>query len=132
MSLRITRREFAKAAALVAMGAVSPVAWNSAAAAAGPGSGSGGTRAKPRYRAVSWWLTWDDLTWPNPELKDRIRHRADRCAANGVNCCLVFGANFQLRAIAEVYGCADSPGKFLQDFVAAWHKVMNLDRFDRA
>jgi len=45
---------------------------------------------------------------------------------------LVFGSNSQLRAIAEVYGCEDSPEKFLQDFVAAWSKVMNLDRFDLA
>lgn len=45
---------------------------------------------------------------------------------------LIFGANSQLRAIAEVYGCADSQEKFLQDFVAAWNKVMNLDRFDLA
>ena len=45
---------------------------------------------------------------------------------------LVFGANSQLRAIAEVYACADSPQKFLHDFVAAWNKVMNLDRFDLA
>ena len=43
---------------------------------------------------------------------------------------LIFGANSQLRAIAEVYGCGDSQEKFLQDFVAAWDKVMNLDRFD--
>jgi catalase-peroxidase len=43
---------------------------------------------------------------------------------------LVFGANAQLRALAEVYGCADSQEKFLHDFVAAWNKVMNLDRFD--
>ncbi|WP_339135712.1 MAG: catalase/peroxidase HPI [Candidatus Electrothrix sp. GW3-4] len=43
---------------------------------------------------------------------------------------LIFGSNAQLRALAEVYGSADSQAKFLQDFVAAWHKVMNLDRFD--
>ena len=43
---------------------------------------------------------------------------------------LVFGANSQLRALAEVYGCADSGEKFVRDFAAAWHKVMNLDRFD--
>jgi catalase-peroxidase len=43
---------------------------------------------------------------------------------------LIFGANSQLRALAEVYGCKDSQDKFLQDFVAAWNKVMNLDRFD--
>ncbi|MFC2028787.1 catalase/peroxidase HPI [Chloroflexota bacterium] len=43
---------------------------------------------------------------------------------------LVFGSNSQLRALAEVYACEDSQEKFLQDFVAAWNKVMNLDRFD--
>jgi catalase-peroxidase len=45
---------------------------------------------------------------------------------------LVFGSNSQLRAIAEVYGCSDSQQKFVKDFVAAWNKVMNLDRFDFA
>ncbi len=45
---------------------------------------------------------------------------------------LVFGSNSQLRAIAELYGSDDSQQKFVRDFVAAWHKVMNLDRFDLA
>jgi catalase-peroxidase len=45
---------------------------------------------------------------------------------------LVFGANSQLRALAEVYGSADASKKFVQDFIAAWTKVMNLDRFDLA
>ncbi len=45
---------------------------------------------------------------------------------------LVFGTNSQLRAIAEVYGSADAQAKFVRDFVAAWVKVMNLDRFDLA
>jgi catalase-peroxidase len=45
---------------------------------------------------------------------------------------LIFGSNSQLRAVAEVYGCEDSQEKFVQDFVAAWNKVMNLDRFDLA
>jgi catalase-peroxidase len=45
---------------------------------------------------------------------------------------LVFGSNSQLRALAEVYGTADSQPKFVHDFVAAWNKVMNLDRFDLA
>ena len=45
---------------------------------------------------------------------------------------LVFGSNSQLRALAEVYGCQDSGEKFAHDFVAAWNKVMNLDRFDLA
>ena len=43
---------------------------------------------------------------------------------------LIFGSHAQLRALAEVYGCADSKEKFVKDFVAAWNKVMNADRFD--
>ena len=43
---------------------------------------------------------------------------------------LIFGSNAQLRALAEVYACADSQPKFVHDFVQVWHKVMNLDRFD--
>jgi catalase-peroxidase len=45
---------------------------------------------------------------------------------------LIFGSNSELRALAEVYGCEDSQEKFVKDFVAAWNKVMNLDRFDLA
>ena len=43
---------------------------------------------------------------------------------------LIFGSNSELRAISEVYGCADGEEKFIKDFVAAWSKVMHLDRFD--
>jgi catalase-peroxidase len=45
---------------------------------------------------------------------------------------LIFGSNTELRALAEVYGCEDGKAKFVKDFVAAWNKVMNLDRFDLA
>ena len=45
---------------------------------------------------------------------------------------LVFGSNSELRAYAEVYGCDDAQQVFVRDFVAAWNKVMNLDRFDLA
>jgi len=45
---------------------------------------------------------------------------------------LIFGSNSQLRALAEVYGCADAKEKFVKDFVAAWNKLMSLDRFDLA
>jgi catalase-peroxidase len=45
---------------------------------------------------------------------------------------LVFGSNSQLRALAEVYASSDAQAKFVQDFVAAWTKLMNLDRFDVA
>ena len=45
---------------------------------------------------------------------------------------LIFGSNSELRALAEVYACEDAKEKFVQDFIAAWTKVMNLDRFDLA
>ena len=45
---------------------------------------------------------------------------------------LIFGSNSELRALAEVYACADGQEKFVHDFIAVWHKVMNLDRFDLA
>jgi catalase-peroxidase len=61
------------------------------------------------------------------------RDRAtDKVKWTGSSVDLVFGSNSQLRAIAEVYACADSQQKFVQDFVAAWNKVMNLDRYDLA
>jgi catalase-peroxidase len=51
---------------------------------------------------------------------------------SGTRVDLIFGSNSQLRAVAEVYACQDSEEKFVHDFVAAWNKVMNLDRFDLA
>jgi catalase-peroxidase len=45
---------------------------------------------------------------------------------------LIFGSNSELRALAELYACDDAKAKFVHDFVAAWTKVMNLDRFDLA
>jgi catalase-peroxidase len=50
----------------------------------------------------------------------------------GTRADLIFGSNSELRGIAEVYACADANEKFVHDFVAAWSKVMNLDRFDLA
>jgi catalase-peroxidase len=50
----------------------------------------------------------------------------------GTRADLVFGSNSELRALAEVYASDDAKEKFVNDFVAAWDKVMNLDRFDRA
>jgi catalase-peroxidase len=59
------------------------------------------------------------------------RDRAtDRVKWTGTRVDLVFGSNSQLRALAEVYACSDSQPAFVKDFAAAWHKVMNLDRFD--
>ncbi len=73
-------------------------------------------------------------TWKAaPEDKDLFEGR-DRKSGElkwtGTRVDLIFGSNSQLRAISEVYGCEDSQEKFLYDFVAAWNKVMNLDRFD--
>jgi len=48
----------------------------------------------------------------------------------GTRADLVFGSNSELRAVAEIYGSADAQAKFAADFVTAWNKVMNLDRFD--
>jgi catalase-peroxidase len=57
-------------------------------------------------------------------------HRTGDLKWTGTAVDLVFGSNSQLRAIAEVYACDDSQQAFVHDFVAAWDKVMNLDRFD--
>ena len=54
----------------------------------------------------------------------------DNIKWTGTSVDLVFGSNSQLRAIAEAYACEDSQQQFVNDFVAAWNKVMNLDRFD--
>ena len=59
--------------------------------------------------------------------RDRVSGQL-RWTATAVD--LVFGSNAQLRAIAEVYACEDAQEVFVHDFVAAWSKVMNLDRFD--
>ncbi|TDI67698.1 MAG: catalase-peroxidase, partial [Bacteroidetes bacterium] len=73
-------------------------------------------------------------TWKaTSEAKDVFEGR-DRVTGElkwtGTRVDLIFGSNSELRALAEVYGCEDSQEKFVQDFVAAWNKVMNLDRFD--
>jgi len=94
MSNVISRRDFTKAAALLASSLLAPFP-GTAPAAAPSSTGASGPKKPPRYRAVSWWLTWDDLTWPNSELMDKVRRRADQCAAGGVNCCLIFGAHFR-------------------------------------
>jgi catalase-peroxidase len=69
------------------------------------------------------------------EAKDvfEVRDRATgKLKWTGTRVDLVFGSNSQLRALAEVYACDDAQAKFVGDFVAAWNKVMNLDRFDLA
>ena len=76
------------------------------------------------------------MVWkPTAEDEDVFEGR-DRASGEfkwtGTRVDLIFGSNSQLRALAEVYGCEDSQETFLQDFVTAWNKVMNLDRFDLA
>jgi catalase-peroxidase len=71
-----------------------------------------------------------------PSTSEGVYEGRDRATGEvkwtGTRVDLIFGSNSQLRGIAEVYGCEDSKEKFVKDFVAAWNKVMNLDRFDLA
>jgi catalase-peroxidase len=66
------------------------------------------------------------------ELYEGSDRATGKAKWTGTRADLVFGSNSELRAIAEVYGSADAQDKFVKDFVAAWNKVMNLDRFDIA
>jgi len=72
-------------------------------------------------------------TWKATAEDEDVFEGRDRATGElkwtGTRVDLIFGSNSQLRALAEVYGCADSQEKFLHDFVAVWNKVMNLDRF---
>ncbi len=73
--------------------------------------------------------------WQKSATTDGVLEGRDRSGEvkwTGTVVDLVFGSNSQLRAIAEVYACSDSQEAFVRDFVAAWNKVMNLDRFDLA
>ena len=73
-------------------------------------------------------------TWKETSDKEDLFEGKDRKTKKvkwqGSRADLIFGSNSQLRAFAEVYACEDSKDKFLVDFVAAWTKVMNSDRFD--
>jgi catalase-peroxidase len=73
-------------------------------------------------------------TWKAADAHQYIFEGADRATGKvkwtGTRVDLIFGSNSELRALAEVYACDDAKEKFLHDFVAAWTKVMNLDRFD--
>ena len=52
-------------------------------------------KQEEHYRAVSWWLTWEDLEWPDEDLVDKIKRRADKAAEAGVNCAIIFGTHFR-------------------------------------
>ncbi len=74
--------------------------------------------------------------WEPSSASEGVYEGRDRATGKvkwtGTRVDLVFGSNSQLRAIAEVYACDDAKGAFVKDFVAAWNKVMNLDRYDLA
>jgi catalase-peroxidase len=74
--------------------------------------------------------------WSSTTEKEDVFEGRDQATGKlkwtGTRVDLIFGSNSELRALAEVYACADSQGKFVKDFVKAWNKVMNLDRFDLA
>ena len=76
------------------------------------------------------------LAWEAADDSEEVFEGRDRATGElkwtGTRADLIFGSNSQLRALAEVYGSADSGPQFVSDFVAAWDKVMNLDRFDVA
>lgn len=75
-----------------------------------------------------------DIIWnatsESKELFEGRDHASGEIKWTGTRVDLIFGSNAELRAIAEVYACDDSHEKFLYDFVAAWNKIMNLDRYD--
>jgi len=74
---------------------------------------------------------WKAAAGADDQFEGRDRETGElKWTGNRVD--LIFGSNSQLRALAEVYGCLDSQEQFLRDFVGAWSKVMNLDRFDLA
>jgi catalase-peroxidase len=77
-----------------------------------------------------------NTTWRPTSESEEVFEGRDRATGEprwtGTRVDLIFGSNSQLRAVAEVYACGDSKEKFVHDFVAAWAKVMNLDRYDLA
>jgi catalase-peroxidase len=75
--------------------------------------------------------TWKALS-PAEDLFEGCDRATGQVRWTGTRVDLIFGSNAQLRAIAEVYACDDAKESFVRDFVSAWNKVMNLDRFDLA
>ncbi|HEY4207470.1 MAG TPA: catalase/peroxidase HPI [Puia sp.] len=102
------------------------------------GSGHGIFTSRPGLLTNDFFVNLLDMStaWKAASTDKEIYEGSDRATGKrkwtGTRADLVFGSNSELRAIAEVYGSADAQDKFVKDFVAAWNKVMNLDRFDIA
>ena len=109
---------------------------SSAVGANADGSKHGVFTDKPGVLNNHWFVNLLDMStkWKPAKVGEDIYHGHDRktgeikWTATAVD--LVFGSNSQLRALAEVYASDDGKTKFVNDFVAAWSKVMHLDRFD--
>ena len=102
------------------------------------GSKHGVFTSKPGQLTNDFFINLLDMNtaWKAVSADKELYEGSDRSSGavkwTGTRADLLFGANSELRAIAEVYGSADAQDKFVKDFVAAWSKVMNLDRFDLA
>ncbi|WP_317233117.1 catalase/peroxidase HPI [Chitinophaga filiformis] len=100
------------------------------------GSKHGVFTSRPGQLTNDFFINLLDMStaWKAVSADRELYEGSDRATGNikwtGTRADLVFGSNSELRAIAEVYGSADAQAKFVKDFVAAWNKVMNLDRFD--
>jgi catalase-peroxidase len=102
------------------------------------GSAHGIFTVRPGTLTTDFFVNLLDMStkWQKSTTSDGVLEGRDRTSGElkwtGTVVDLVFGSNSQLRALAEVYACSDAAAVFVRDFVAAWHKVMNLDRFDLA
>ena len=101
------------------------------------GSKFGVFTEKPQTLTNDYFVNLLDMNtaWSEADNKEQLFYGKDRKTKkikwNGTRVDLIFGSNSQLRALAEVYACEGSEKKFVNDFVKAWNKVMNLDRFDK-
>jgi catalase-peroxidase len=100
------------------------------------GSKHGVLTKKPETLTNDFFVNLLDMSTEWSPAGDNVYEGRDRKTKavkwTGTRVDLIFGSHSQLRAFAEVYACADSKEKFVKDFVVAWYKVMNLDRFDLA